>query len=86
MTRKVIMDVINIINMINDKWGPPGPGKAVWGLCRDHSGKLQMADCLYGANPAPKRGPLGSGRAAWEQGGTHNRYGVGGAGTSGPEK
>ena len=69
MSRKVMMkiinvmdviNIINIINMINDKWGPPGPGKAVWGLCRDHSGKLRMVDCLYGANPAPKRGPLGS--------------------------
>ena len=68
VTLNAIMNLImNIINMINDKWGPPGPGKAVWGLCRNHSGKMHMVDHLYGANPAPKRGPLGSGRAAWEQ-------------------
>ena len=63
MSRKAMINIINIINMINDKLGPPGPGKAVWGLCRDHSGKLRMVDCLYGANTAPKRGPLDSGGA-----------------------
>ena len=63
MSRKVITNVINIINIMNDKWGPPGPGKAVWGLCRDYSSKLRMVDCLYGANTAPERGPLDSGRA-----------------------
>ena len=56
-----MINIINITNIINNKWGPPGPGKAVWGQCRDHSGKLRMVDCLYGANTAPKRGPLDSG-------------------------
>ena len=67
MSRKLIINVINVIDIINDKWGPPGPGKAVWGLCRNDSGKMRTVDCLYGANPSPERGPLGSGEAAWGQ-------------------
>ena len=63
MSRKAMTNMIHLINIINDEWGPPGPGKAVWGLCRDHSGELRMVDCLYGANTAPERGPLDSGRA-----------------------
>ena len=67
MSRKAMMNIMNMINIMNDKWGPPGPGKAVWGLCRNHSGEMHTVDCLYGANPPPKRGPLGSSGAAWEQ-------------------
>ena len=64
MSRKSMM---NIMNVINDKWGPPGPGKAVSELCRDHSGELHMANCLHGADLPLKRCPLGSGGVAWEQ-------------------
>ena len=39
--------------------GPPGPGKAVWGLCRDHSVKMDMMDSLYGAKPCPETGSAG---------------------------
>ena len=47
MLRKVMM---NVINIMNHKWGPPGPGKAVSELCRDHSGGLHMALGAAGRN------------------------------------
>ena len=59
---KVMINVMNIMNAVNDEWGPPGPGKAVWGLCRNDSGRMRTVECLYGANP-PRNG------VRWAQGG-----------------
>ena len=37
------------------------------GTVQESQWQMHMVECLYGANPAPQRGPLDSGGAAWEQ-------------------